>query len=64
MTAVKRAVEPLGESLPPVLTQPDIRRFVKKLLEIDYPELRVVSYAELLPEIAVKPVATARVTGL
>jgi type III secretion protein V len=64
VTAVRRALEPLGSSLPPVLTQPDIRRFVKKLLEVDFPELRVVSYAELLPEIAVKPLATARVTGL
>jgi type III secretion protein V len=64
VTAVRRAVEPLGTNVPPVLTQPDIRRFVKKLLEVDFPELRVVSYAELLPEIAVKPIATARVTGL
>ena len=64
VTAVKRALEPLGASVPPVLTQPDIRRFVKKLLEVDLPELRVVSYAELLPEIAINPLATARVTGL
>ena len=64
VTAVRRALEPLGTPPPPVLTQPDIRRFVKKLLEVDFPELRVVSYAELLPEIAVKPLATARVTGL
>jgi len=64
VTAVERALAPLGENPPPILTQPDIRRFVKKLLEVDLPELRVVSYAELLPEIALKPVATARVTGL
>jgi len=64
VTSVRRALEPLGATLPPVLTQPDIRRFVKKLLEVDFPDLRVVSYAELLPEIAVKPLATARVTGL
>ncbi|HEV8550816.1 MAG TPA: FHIPEP family type III secretion protein, partial [Polyangiaceae bacterium] len=64
VTAVQRALAPLGENPPPVLTQPDIRRFVKKLLEVDLPDLRVVSYAELLPEIALKPAATARVTGL
>jgi type III secretion protein V len=64
VSAVKRALDPLGTSVPPVLTQPDIRRFVKKLLEVDLPDLRVVSYAELLPEIAIKPLATARVTGL
>ena len=64
VTTVKRALEPLGPNAPPVLTQPDIRRFVKKLLEVDLPDLRVVSYAELLPEIAIKPLGTARVTGL
>jgi len=64
VTAVRRTLEPLAPDVPPLLTQPDIRRFVRKLLEVDFPELRVVSYAELLPEIALKPVATARVTGL
>jgi type III secretion protein V len=36
-----------------LLTQPDVRRFVKKLLETDLPDAVVVSHAELLPEIAV-----------
>jgi type III secretion protein V len=63
--AVKRALEPrAGSPLPPLLTQPDIRRFVRKLLELDFPELRVVSYAELLPEIAVKPIAKATLVGI
>ncbi len=43
-----------------LLTQPDVRRFLRKLIENDLPHLRVVSYGELLPEIAIKPVATAR----
>jgi type III secretion protein V len=43
-----------------LLTQPDVRRFVRKLIENDLPQLRVVSYGELLPEIAIKPIATAR----
>jgi type III secretion protein V len=59
VTALRRALEPLPEPRPPLLTQPDIRRFVRKLVEVDLPDLRVVSYAELLPEIAVKPVAKA-----
>jgi type III secretion protein V len=42
-----------------VLTQPDIRRFVRKLLEPEVPDAWVVSYAELLPEVALKPVARA-----
>jgi type III secretion protein V len=64
VTAVRRALEPLGEPRPPVLTQPDIRRFVRKLLEVDLPDVRVVSYAELLPEIAVKPLAKATLAGI
>jgi type III secretion protein V len=64
VTAVRRALAPLGNEQPPLLTQPDIRRFVRKLLELDFPELRVVSYAELLPEITIKPLATARATDL
>jgi type III secretion protein V len=42
-----------------VLTQPDIRRFVRKLIESEMPEVSVVSFAELLPEVALKPVARA-----
>src|SRR5262249_7451927 len=42
-----------------VLTQPDIRRFVRKLIEIELPDLSVVSYAELLPEIAIRPLGRA-----
>jgi type III secretion protein V len=64
VTAVRRALEPLGEPRPPVLTQPDIRRFVRKLLEVDLPDVKVVSYAELLAEIAVKPLGKATLTGV
>jgi type III secretion protein V len=42
-----------------VLTQPDIRRFVRKLIEVDLPDIAVVSFAELLPEISLRPVAKA-----
>jgi type III secretion protein V len=63
--ALKRALEPRsGAQTPPLLTQPDVRRFVRKLVELDFPELRVVSYAELLPEIALKPVAKATLSGI
>ena len=63
--AVKRALESLGDApSPPLLTQPDVRRFVRKLLDLDLPELRVVSYAELLPEIHVRTLAKATIVGL
>ena len=42
-----------------ILTQPDIRRFVRKLVEPEMPDVAVVSFAELLPEVALKPVGRA-----
>ena len=42
-----------------ILTQPDIRRFVRKVLEVEHPDVWVVSFAELLPEVAFKPIARA-----
>jgi type III secretion protein V len=53
----------LRETPPPedaplvVLTQPDIRRFVRKLLETDFPEAQVISFAELQPEVQLRPIA-------
>ena len=42
-----------------VLTQPDIRRFVRKLLDAEFPDLVVVSFAELLPEVSLEPLGRA-----
>jgi type III secretion protein V len=70
VSAVKRAASEAArsggadDSAPIVLTQPDIRRFVRKLLETDLPDVRVVSYAELLPEVSLKPLARATLAGL
>ncbi len=57
--ALRGAWPSSNPGVPVLLTQPDIRRFVRKLLEVDFPELRVVSYAELLPEIAIRPLGRA-----
>ena len=62
--SVQRAHESASAPSNVILTQPDVRRFVRKLLEIDLPEIRVVSYAELLPEIAIRPVAKASLASL
>jgi type III secretion protein V len=43
-----------------LLTSPDVRRFVRKLLEAKHPDLVVTSYAELEPELSLVP--KARVT--
>ncbi len=46
-----------------VLTQPDVRRFVRRLLEVEVPDLVVVSFAELLPEVALQPLGRAQLGG-
>jgi type III secretion protein V len=40
-----------------LLTSLDVRRYVRKLIETEFFELPVLSYHELAPEIAVRPVA-------
>jgi len=46
------------------LTQPDIRRFVRKLVESELPDAIVVSFAELLPEVTLRPLARANLAGI
>jgi type III secretion protein V len=46
------------------LTQPDIRRFVRKLVESELPDAVVVSFAELLPEVTLRPLARANLAGI
>jgi type III secretion protein V len=47
-----------------VLTQPDIRRFVRKLINTEFPDAEVVSFAELLPEVNLRPLARATLVGI
>ena len=54
---------PAGSS-PVFLTQPDIRRFVRKLVENELPDAVVVSFAELLPEVTLRPFARANLSGI
>jgi len=65
--AISRAVDEASSkhsTLPVLLTAPDTRRFIRLLLEARLPELRVISPAELLPEIALETWAVATVTNL
>ena len=67
VSAIRRAIhhaEEPPDAGPILLTQPDLRRFVKKLIETDLPDCRVVSYAELLPEVAIQPLGKATLAGL
>jgi type III secretion protein V len=56
--AVRRQLALEGDEPPPaVLTTMEIRRYVRRLLEVDFPELPVLSFTELLPELQIQPVA-------
>jgi type III secretion protein V len=62
---VKAVKEELGDTrdqsrLPALLTSMDIRRYVKKLIELEIPEMPVLSYQELTPEITVQPLGRIR----
>jgi len=48
---------------PVLLTRPDIRRFVRQLLEPAHPRVRVLSYSELLPETRINCTARATLIG-
>ncbi len=56
--AVQReCVPPADGSDPILLTQADVRRFVRRLIEVEAPETVVLSYQELAPEVTVQPIA-------
>ena len=45
---------PSDEAPPVVLTSTELRRYVKRLLEVDYPRLPVLAFTELMPEVDVR----------
>ena len=53
-----------GDDGPVILTKPDIRRFVHKLLESEVVDLTVVSGLELLPEVSLRQIARATIVGI
>ncbi|MGD2169333.1 MAG: type III secretion system export apparatus subunit SctV [Chlamydiota bacterium] len=53
---------PPGGQPPVLLTAIDVRRYVRKLIEGDYPELPVVSYQEIVPEIRIQPLGRIQLT--
>jgi len=56
---IKKTVGDLGASAnrPVLLTSMDIRRYVRKLIELDLYELPVLSYQELTQEITIQPLS-------
>lgn len=46
---------PPGGQPPVLLTAIDVRRFVRKLIETEFPDVAVLSYQEVIPEIRIQP---------
>jgi type III secretion protein V len=42
---------------PVIITDMELRRFVRKMVELEFPSLAVLSYQELTPELNVQPIA-------
>lgn len=53
---------PPGGQPPVLLTAIDVRRFVRKLIETEYPDVSVVSYQEILPEIRIQPLGRIQIS--
>lgn len=53
---------PVGGQPPVLLTAIDVRRFVRKLIEGEFPEMAVVSYQEIVPEIKIQPLGRIQLT--
>ena len=59
--AIRRECRP-GEAGPTLLlTQADVRRFVRRLVEVEIPSAVVLSYQELAPEVTVQPLGRVSV---
>jgi type III secretion protein V len=53
---------PAGGQPPILITVMDVRRFVRKLIEGEFPDLPVVSYQEIVPEIRIQPLGRIQLT--
>lgn len=64
MNAMRAVVvpTPVGGQPPVLLTAIDVRRFVRKLIEGEYPDMAVVSYQEIVPEIKIQPLGRVQLT--
>ena len=56
------APTPPGAQPPVLLTAIDVRRFARKLIEGEFPEMPVISYQEVVPEIRIQPLGRVQLT--
>ena len=59
VNTIKEKIGDLSQAMdmPCLLTSMDVRRYVKRLLELEIPRLPVLSYQELVEEISIQPLA-------
>ena len=57
IAAVGRALGPEGSNGAVLLTGVEIRRYVRRLVELEHPGLAVLSFQELAPEAQIRPIA-------
>lgn len=55
------APPPPGGQAPVVLTAIDVRRFVRKLIEMEFTDISVVSFQEVVPEIRIQPLGRIQI---
>jgi type III secretion protein V len=53
---------PAGGQPPVILTAIDVRRFMRKLIEAEFPDVSVVSYQEIIPEIRIQPLGRVQIS--
>ena len=53
---------PPGGQPPVLITASDVRRFIRKLIEGDFPDLAVVSFQEIISEIRIQPLGRIQLT--
>lgn len=56
------APPPPGGQPPVLLTAIDVRRFVRKLIEMEFTDIAVVSYQEIIPEIRIQPLGRVQIS--
>lgn len=53
----------LGNGAGVILTQSDIRRYVRRLVETEYPQIAVLSFQELVPETQIQPLGRVQASA-
>ena len=65
ISSMKNVVGPVehGRTSPVMLAPMDIRRFMRKVVERDFPQLPVLSYQELTPNVNIQPLERIKMIG-